>query len=157
MFLSRDDWDLIQRLSSGRIHYCYIILRNVEKEKKKVCPFFLHENSQRLSPWQLNGQEFEQTLGDSEGLFSSPLTPTGCLPVQLRSDTASSEHRPPRLRAQSHTAVPTSEVSCQRVARQSRGAKPARWCKGNPRSVKPQTHCLNNKWSRKALMTPETS
>ena len=43
---------LIQRLSSGRIHYCYIILRNVEKEKKKVCPFFLHENSRPLSPWR---------------------------------------------------------------------------------------------------------
>ena len=25
----------MQRLSSGRIHYCYIILRNVEKEKKE--------------------------------------------------------------------------------------------------------------------------
>ena len=41
---------LIQRLSSGRIHYCYITLRNVEKEKK-VCPFFLLENSRPLSPW----------------------------------------------------------------------------------------------------------
>ena len=41
---------LIQRLSSGRIHYCYIILRNVEKEKR-VCPFFLLENSRPLSPW----------------------------------------------------------------------------------------------------------
>ena len=41
---------LIQRLSLGRIHYCYIILRNVEKEKK-VCPFFLLENSRPLSPW----------------------------------------------------------------------------------------------------------
>ena len=42
---------LIQRLSLGRIPYCYIILRNVEKEKKKVCPFFLLENSRPLSPW----------------------------------------------------------------------------------------------------------
>ena len=42
---------LIQRLSLGRIHYCYIILRNVEKEKK-VCPFFLLENSRPLSPWR---------------------------------------------------------------------------------------------------------
>ena len=41
---------LIQRLSLGRIRYCYIILRNVEKEKK-VCPFFLLENSRPLSPW----------------------------------------------------------------------------------------------------------
>ena len=40
---------LIQRLSSGRIHYCYIILRNVEE--KKVCPFFLLEDSRPLSPW----------------------------------------------------------------------------------------------------------
>ena len=38
-----------QRLSSSRIHYCYIILRNVEG--KKVCPFFLLENSRPLSPW----------------------------------------------------------------------------------------------------------
>ena len=35
--------------SPGRIHYCYIILRNVEG--KNVCPFFLLENSRPLSPW----------------------------------------------------------------------------------------------------------
>ena len=34
---------LIQRLSLGRIHYCYIILRNVEKEKK-ILSF--------LPPWE---------------------------------------------------------------------------------------------------------
>ena len=38
-----------QRLSSSRIHYYYMILRNVEG--KKVCPFFLLENSRPLSPW----------------------------------------------------------------------------------------------------------
>ena len=31
------------------MHYCYIILRNVEG--KKVCPFFLLESSRPLSPW----------------------------------------------------------------------------------------------------------
>ena len=40
---------LIQRLSSGRIHYCYIILRNIEE--KEVCPFFLLDNSRPFSPW----------------------------------------------------------------------------------------------------------
>ena len=38
-----------QRLSSSRIHYCYIILRNVEG--KNVCPVLLLENSRPLSPW----------------------------------------------------------------------------------------------------------
>ena len=32
---------LIQRLSLGKTHYCYIILRNVEKEKKFVLSFSL--------------------------------------------------------------------------------------------------------------------
>ena len=39
-----------QKLRSNRIHYCYIILRNVEG-KKKACPFLLLENSRPLSPW----------------------------------------------------------------------------------------------------------
>jgi len=38
-----------QKLSSSRIHYCCIILRNVEE--KKVCTFLLLENSRPLSPW----------------------------------------------------------------------------------------------------------
>ena len=37
-----------QKLSSSRIHYFYIILRNLEG--KKVCPFLLLENSRPLSP-----------------------------------------------------------------------------------------------------------
>ena len=38
-----------QKLSSSRIHYCYIILKNVEG--KKVCPFLFLENFRSLSPW----------------------------------------------------------------------------------------------------------
>ena len=51
-FTSLQPEGLIQRLSSGRIYNTLLLYNPKEcREGKKVCPFFLLENSRPLSPW----------------------------------------------------------------------------------------------------------